>query len=222
MRPPAHVPRIRDYLQLLRDGWIVILCATALSVGAGWVAWKTVNPVYYSTARVFATTPGSATPLDAYYGHLSSVSRTVTIQQLARSPQVTLRTINELGLQESPADPLASHISVVVKDSALMEIVVSGDDPDLTRRTADAVAENLIEVTREIRAVDTSSPELVLVDAAEPARPRGSMWDFLLPAGGFGLALSVVLVLGYGLVRDRLLGKGQIDHVVDEAVAGEE
>jgi hypothetical protein len=29
-----------------------------------------------------------------------------------------------------------------------------------------------------------------------------------------------VLVLGYGLVRNKLLGKGHVDRVVDEVVAG--
>ena len=50
------MPRVRDYLLMLRNGWLVILAATALSVGAGWLAWQTTDPVYSSTARVFATT----------------------------------------------------------------------------------------------------------------------------------------------------------------------
>ncbi|MDT5018316.1 MAG: hypothetical protein QOD39_4476, partial [Mycobacterium sp.] len=193
MRPPARVPRVRDYLLLLRNGWIVILAATALSVGAGWVAWETAKPDYSSTARIFATTRGSATPMDAYYGHLNSVSRTLTIQSLARSPQVTMRTIDQLGLEETPGD-LAAQIIVVVTNSALMDVQVIGDDPTTTRRTANAVASNLMQLTREMGGVDTSNVEVVLVDSASTPERVGSMWQNMYRAGALGLALSAVLV----------------------------
>jgi capsular polysaccharide biosynthesis protein len=212
---------LRDYVQMLRNGWIVILAATALSVGAGWVAWQTENPVYQSTARVFATTKGSATPVDAYYGHLNSVSRTLTIQNLARSPQVTTRTIDQLGLDATPGE-LASHITVAVTTSALMDVMVTGDDPTLTRRTANAVAANLMQLTREMGGLDTSNVDLVLVDSAGPAERIGSMWQFMIQAGALGLAISIFLVLAYGLVRNKVLDKGHVDRVVDEAVAGRE
>jgi capsular polysaccharide biosynthesis protein len=204
---------------LVRNGWIVILAATALSVGAGWLGWETSNPVYSSTARVFATTRGSATPLDAYYGHLNSVSRTLTVQRLARSPQITARTVDQLGLQDTP-DGLGSRITIGVTNSALMDVQVTGDDPDLTRRTTNAVAANLMALTREMGGVDTSNVELSIVDSAGPAERVGSVWQFMIHAGLLGLALSTVLVLGYGLVRNKLLGKCDVDRVVDEAVAG--
>jgi capsular polysaccharide biosynthesis protein len=219
MKSPDNVPLMRDYVQLLRGGWIVILCATVLSVGAGWLAWETSDPVYSSTAKVFATTKGSATPVDAYYGHLNSVSRTLTIQSLARSPQVTMRTIDQLGLQDTPGD-LAGRIAVVVTNSALMDIVVTGSDPTVTRRTANAVAANLMQLTREIGGIDTSNVDLSLVDSGSAPQRVGSMWQFMFHAGALGLAISVVLVLGYGLVRNKLLGKGQVDRIVGEAVAG--
>jgi capsular polysaccharide biosynthesis protein len=219
MKSPENVPLMRDYLQLLRGGWIVILCATVLSVGAGWLAWETSDPVYSSTAKVFATTKGSATPVDAYYGHLNSVSRTLTIQSLARSPQVTMRTIDQLGLQDTPGD-LAGRIAVIVTNSALMDIVVTGSDPTVTRRTANAVAANLMQLTREIGGIDTSNVDLSLVDSGSAPERVGSMWQFMFHAGALGLAISVVLVLGYGLVRNKLLGKGHVDRIVGEAVAG--
>jgi capsular polysaccharide biosynthesis protein len=213
------VPRVRDYLHMVRNGWIVILAATALSVGAGWVAWESADPLYTSTARAFATTRGSATPLDAYYGHLNSVSRTLTIQRLARSPQITARTVDQLGLEDTP-DGLGSRITIGVSGSAVMDIQVSGEDPDLTRRTTNAVAANLLQLTREMGGVDTSNVELAIVDSAGPAERVGSMWQFMFHAGLLGLALSTLLVLGYGLVRNKLLGLSEVDRVVDEAVAG--
>ena len=103
----------------------------------------------------------------------------------------------------------------------LLDIVVTGDEPDQTRRVANAAAENLVRLSKEMATVDTSSPELVLVDAADPSVRQGSMWQFIVPAGAIGLAISCVLVLAYGLLRDKLYGKGHLDHVVDEALTRE-
>lgn len=219
MRPPANVPRIRDYLRLLVNGWVVLLCATAVSAAGGWLAWQDAPPVYTSTARVFAVTPGGATTVDAYYGHLNSISRNVTTQHLARSRQVTMRTIEQLDLETSPAE-LAARITVLATNSAMLEVVVTGGDPDLTRRTADSVTLNLVALTKEMAAVDTASAELVVVDEAQPALRQGSVWQFVVPAGALGFVLSAMLVLAYGLLRDRMHGTRQLDHVVDEAIAG--
>jgi capsular polysaccharide biosynthesis protein len=219
VRPPARVPRARDYLQLLGNAWIVIVLTTALSAGAGWVGWMTKAPVYSSTARVFATTKGSATPADAYYGNHNSVQRTLTIRSLARSPQVTVRTIDQLGLHDTP-DDLASRIAVSAGQTAVMDVVVTGEDPTLTRRTANAVAANMMQLTREMGNVDTSNVDLALVDSAAPAERQGQWWKFLLTGGGLGLAISAVLVLGYGLIRNKTLGRRHVDHVVAETIAG--
>ncbi len=124
MRPPARVPRGRDYLRLLANGWIVIVLTTALSAGAGWVGWMTKAPVYSSTAKVFATTKGAATPADAYYGNHNSVQRTLTIRALARSPQITVRTIDQLGLHDTP-DDLASRIAVSAGQTSVMDLSVT-------------------------------------------------------------------------------------------------
>lgn len=218
MRPPRQVPRPRDYLNLLVNCWIVVLCATALSVAAGWVAWRTADPEYQSTSGVFIVTPGSATPQDAYYGSLNSSTRITTFQQLARSSLVTTRVIDKLNLRKTP-DELAEDITVIGIPPAVLAISVIGDDPKLTVETANAVTAALVDVSRELAAVDTSAPDLVLVDAAGPAIRRGSLRQHLLSGGAIGFALSALLVLGYGLVRNRIGDREQAAHILAEETA---
>jgi capsular polysaccharide biosynthesis protein len=212
VRAPDRVPRPRDYLSLLRQGWVVILCATVLSAVAGWIASE---PVYQSSSRVFEVTPGGATSEDAYYGNLSSQSRTLTFQQLARSSLITKRIVDRLGLPKTP-DELAKNITVAGAQGTLLTIVVYGDDPTLTRETAEAVTNEMIVLSHELAAVDTSAPELVLVDAAGPAVRSGSPFQYPLLGGGFGLVLSAVLVIACGLVRGDISGRGQAAHIVAE------
>jgi capsular polysaccharide biosynthesis protein len=202
------------------NGWIVILCATALSVGAGWLVRETKDPVYSATTRVFVTTPGGAQQPDVYYGSVNAMMRAVTYQQLARSTQVTTRTIDQLGLSKTPED-LAKDILVGAKSSAVMEIRVTGTSADVTRDTANAVTANMIQLSTEIKDLDTSNTDIVPVDAATSAREeRGSLTRYLLLGGAFGFVISAALVIAYGLACDRVLNRNQLDHIADESIAG--
>lgn len=218
MKPPAGAPRVRDYLAILRDGWAVILCATLVAAGVGFLQWRVASPVYVSTAKLFVVTPGSATTLDAYYGELTAVPRAATFQQLARSSQVTSRTIEQLGLPET-SEELAAHITVPPTNSVLLDVVVVGTDAQRTQEVASSVAANMISLSREIASVDTVHTELALVDDAGPAQRQGSMWKAILTATVLGFVLSIVLISARGLLEDRLLGRGQVDRVVGEATA---
>ena len=110
MKAPTPVPRIRDYLRIVARYWLIIVCATAFSVGAGWLAHRTTAPVYQATSRVFVVAPGSAEVVDAYSGHLAAAGHAVSIQQLAKNPQVAKRTIDLLGLHQTPAQLIAQPI----------------------------------------------------------------------------------------------------------------
>jgi capsular polysaccharide biosynthesis protein len=216
VKPPERVPRIRDYLRLLRDGWLVIVGATALSVGAGWVAHETTPAVYQATTRVFVVTPGGAQVVDAYYGTLNSETRAITVQPLVISQRVTMRTIEDAQLNETP-EGLAGRITSKVQ-GALVDITVTDSDPVRARDTANALAKNLIEVEKEMTTVETAGVDLVLVDSANSASDaRKPVKRFLLMGGAFGLAISTILVLAYGLFRDRVLAADQVEIVADEA-----
>ena len=219
MKPPAGVPLVRDYLRIAASGWLVILCATMLSGAAGWLAATTGQPLYRSTTKMFVVTPGNATTIDAYYGQLNAALRTPTYQQLAQSKQVTARTIEQLGLTETP-DGLAARIAVTPETSVVFDVSVLGTDRERTRETADAVADNMVELSRQLAAVESGDTELVKVDDAAPAYREGSMLTTVGQAAAVGFGLSVLLVIAYGLLRDRLLGRPQVDRLIDEVNGG--
>jgi capsular polysaccharide biosynthesis protein len=221
MKPPKQVPRPADYLRMLRDSWIVIVCATVLSVGAGWLARQTSEPVYQAGTRIFVVTPGGAVEPDVWLGGRSAMGRAFSIQQLAQNPQVAKRTIDQLDLNKTPAD-LAKSITAVVHNSEL-DIYVNGskgDDAELTRNIANSVTYNLIELSREMADLDKSDSDVVLLDAASGVSDRrSSLTRYLLLGGLLGFGLSVIGVVAVGLVRDKVLGGRHIAHIVDETVA---
>lgn len=218
MIPPRDAPKIRDYFQILSRLWVVVLCATVLSAGMGWFAWRHETPIYASTSRVLISSRGigAATPLDALYGQINADSRIITYQYLARSARVTGPVIDRLGLSQS-TDELAGRISIPPSLTPVLDIVVKGTDPDETHRVADAVTASVVAVSAQLAKIDGSSTELVQIDAAGPAMRQGTPKQSIIKATALGFVVSLVLVLAWGLVEDRLLGRGQLERAVESA-----
>jgi capsular polysaccharide biosynthesis protein len=230
------VPRVRDYVRMLAHGWLVILCATALSTVAAVLADRYLqDPVYVAETRVFAVVPGDAQTRAAYEGNRGASVRMRTYAQMATSTIVTQRTIDELGLQQTPEE-LAARITVdsvpdtlspfALPMSVLLRVQVSGSDPDDAVTTANEVTRNLIAASQEVEwngADNQSGPNLVLIDQATSAHASGGSW---LEAAGSGAALGLVLsclaVLATGARRDAILNGGHLAHVADEANGGDE
>lgn len=215
MKPPAFAPKLRDYLRMLAAGWWIILCATVLSGAAGWLHWYAGPPLYQATVKLFVVTPGNATTIDAYYGQLNAAMRAPTYQELARSGQITTRTIEQLGLAETP-DELAARITVVPETPVLLDVTVLGAEPERAKETAEAVADNMVELTRQLAAVESADTEVVAVDDGATVSRVQSLTTLVAGAAAVGFGLSALLVIAYGLIRDTLLDRRQVATVVDE------
>lgn len=219
MRAPSPVPRIGDYLRIVARYWLVIVITTTVSVGAGWLAHRSADPSYQATTRLIVVAPASAEVFDAYYGHLAAAGRATSVGQLAKNPQVAKRTIDQLGLEETPAE-LIDRVTPVVKD-AVVEITVTGETPERARDTAASVLYNLVAVIGEMAVLETSGTDVVVVDGASGvADRRAPLAQYLELGGVLGFGLSVVMVIALGRARGAVLAAGQVAHIVDEAAAG--
>jgi len=219
MKAPSPVPRVRDYLRIVARYWVVVVIATAVSVAAGWLAHRTTDPSYQATTRLIVVAPASAEVFDAYYGHLAAAGRAVSVGQLATNPQVAKRTIDQLGLDETPAEVI-KRITPVVRD-AVVEITVTGDSPELARDTANSVMYNLVAITDEVADLEKSGTDVVVVDGASGVADHRAPLERYLELGGLlGFGLSVVLVIAFGRARGSVLAEDQVAHIVGETVAG--
>jgi capsular polysaccharide biosynthesis protein len=233
VRPPEDVPRVRDYLRVLAARWLVIFAATVLSAVAVVASERYLqDPVYVAATQLFAVVPGDAQTHAAYEGNRGSTVRIETYSQLAVSTMVTQRTIDELGLPDTPEE-LAKRITVrSVPDtlsqfaypmSVLINVSVSGDNPNRTVEVANSVARNLVAATQELEWSGTEAgPALVLIDDAKSAVQARSSWLSLAGVGaGLGLVLSCLAVLVLGVRRDKILSRDQMAYVASQSTGGE-
>jgi len=225
------VPRVRDYLRMVANGWLVILVATLLSAAAVVASDRYVqDPVYAASTQLFAVVPGDAQTHSAYEGNRGSTVRIQTYSQLAVSTIVTQRAIDELGLPDTPVQ-LAKRISVrSVPDtlsrfsyplSVLISVRVTGNDPQRTVDVANAVGRNLVAASQELEwSGSESGPALVMIDDAKTATNAGRSW--LTNAGigaAVGFLLSCLAVIAIGVRRDKVLSREQIGYVAEQSAA---
>jgi capsular polysaccharide biosynthesis protein len=218
MRPPQLAPRVRDYGRLLVASWLVIVCASVLSAAAGlWVCAR-LAPTYTATAQLFATIPGDASTRTAYNGEQNALTRMDSYQRLATSAQVLGRTIQGLSLPVTPAE-LAGAVSATIEPgSVLLRISVSGPDGDTARDTANLLARNLIEVTRNLdTSGGTVTAELVLIDSATTSTRAQPAWaEYLVLGAALGAFTSSVLMLARGSRRAAVLDIDELDYVTGD------
>jgi capsular polysaccharide biosynthesis protein len=232
VRPPVDVPRVRDYLRMLARAWPVLLVATILS-GAAVVASDryVLDPVYAASTQLFTVVPGDAQTHSAYEGNRGGTVRISTYAQLAVSTIVTQRSIDELGLSDTPAQ-LAKRISVrSVPDtltrfaypmSVLINVQVTGSDPKSTVDVANAVGRNLSAASQELEWSGTESgPSLVLIDQATTATNVGRPWYTNAGIGAVvGLIFSCLAVIAIGVRRDEVLSREQLGHIAKQSASG--
>jgi capsular polysaccharide biosynthesis protein len=215
VRPPADAPRAHDYLKILTRYWLVVVLATLLSAGAGWLVWDHQR-TFVASAKFMVVTPGGAQPFDAFYGNVTAESRTLTYQDLIRTPQIRLRIEDQLGLSAAEANDLVQRIVVIPTQSPLFDVVVSDEDPDAAVNTVNTLARTMVQVSQALQSVDASAAGLVLVDAASGAGDARGKWSSAMLIGGLlGLAVSVVAIVGYGLARGSVTNRRQIARVVE-------
>lgn len=230
------MPRARDYLTILTKGWVIILLATLLSPAAAFAVQKlTWERSYSASVLLFAQVAGDPGTYSAYAGGIGANSRMATYVSLAQSSVISERTIEELDLPMT-ASELSANVTAAWEPyglsrfarptSALLRVQVTGTDPDTTIDTVNTLASVLMKMSGELEwivaeptdAIQYTGPvaELVAVDPATVAHEvQPDVMNNLLVAAGVGFALSVFLVLAFGLARDNVLTGGQLVQVAN-------
>ncbi|MEU0495625.1 hypothetical protein [Mycobacterium sp. NPDC006124] len=203
---------------MLVIGWPIILVVTVLSAGAAEVGETLRKPEYTASARLFAVVAGDAGVPAAFQGDRGAVSRIPTYGKLALSDLVAVRTIDQLGLDESPAE-LRERVSVLfAPQSAVMTVSTTADDEETAIRESTAVAQNLVQVSTELQWAD-GGPTANLVPVDYPTMAvlaRASRLRALAVGASLGLLLSCLALWLCGAARDTVLDKRRLAATVGE------
>lgn len=210
----------RDYLHVLRRGWLVVVVFAVLGGAVGWGITLTSTKVYRAYVQLFAATSvsssksfgaffcGEAGPCGGLPGNNFTQGRAQSYTRFANSPAVTNSVVRQLrhrGLGIT-SQQLAAKISAEApQDEPLVNVHVTDQDPARAAELANAVARRLSTVVERIEQTPNGKPVVKLIvihPATIPASPIGP--DAAL---NIGLGVLVGLLLGAGVVIARGQGK---------------
>ena len=191
---------IKMYLRMIQKGWWIIVLALLASMNVTLIMDMFSTPVYEATTRMIVLpNPDSFTGRD-FVSSLSSLDNSSIVTTYADvfdsefNQQAFVSTLN------LPDDEVEAYTqsTVILPDSNVMEIYVTGPDPDVVAQWANGVARTGIDYMKTLYQVY----EVNILDAAvvplEPISPK-PLRDVSLGAV-LGLLIGAILAI----LRDQL------------------
>lgn len=192
---------MRAYARVLRERWRVVAACGLVTVAAA-VALLLLTPSLYRCGfTVFVRTPGDVSRVvdggDSFAQH-----RARTYTELARSPDLAGRVVNNLGTGTDPAE-FAGHVTATVRPgTTLIDVAVAASSPDEAQRAASAFVTEFSTMVTSLESVPGSMlprAELVVVDPpGTPTRVTAwgvPAWALLLGALAGGALLGAVVAV---------------------------
>jgi succinoglycan biosynthesis transport protein ExoP len=141
---------LRQYWHLLRR-WLWLVVLGALVGGSlAYVVGRNTKPVYEANTTLLIA-PGSAQSLDSYSTLIASERLARTYAQLLTSSPVieeTYRRLEAMAAEGLPVGDLSSSFSISalpLRDTQLLDVSVTGTDPQMITAAANALVDGFIE-----------------------------------------------------------------------------
>jgi len=196
---------LRDYLRILRKGWILILaCALAgIAVAAAYTITRT--PEYQSTAKVFVSVQSSGTVSELTQGGSFAQNQVKSYADVVTTPVVLQPVITELGLDTS-VGALAAQVSASSPlDTVIVEINVSDPDPRMAADIANAVAKSFERTVADLVPENAAGVTPVKITLLQQALIPGSPYTPKVPLNlAIGALVGLALGIGVAALREIL------------------
>jgi succinoglycan biosynthesis transport protein ExoP len=215
---------IRDYLRMLRRGWLAILAITVAVLGMSF-AYLALAPKTYSATTVLyvsANDPKSIT--DLQQGSQFTENTAVTFAELIQSATVLRPVAQNLRPQENVDDLVASVSATVREETMLIDVSATGSNPARVAEVANQTAASAIRVvpTLERGPKGTSLIQLQQVQqAVEPTRAVSPNPRRILALGLIvGLLLGLAITISVQALDTKIRRAQDLQDLVDIPVLG--
>lgn len=217
---------LREYIQILRQSWVVILAAVVVGILGGGLLSLAATPEYSSTTSVFVSIQTSATNSGAELNQGSTYvqNQIKSFAQVATTDAVLQPVIDDLDLSATVAS-LAKRITANAPlDTVIIDLSVTDASPSESAAIANSLAEHLIETVERLSKPDggespvkmtSVSPALEPTQASSPNIRLNLAIGFLL-----GLIAGVSVSVLRSVLDTRVHGAREIEQITEATVLG--
>ncbi|PCN47078.1 chromosome partitioning protein [Curtobacterium sp. 'Ferrero'] len=208
---------LRDYITVLRKGWVLILVLALVGVAAAAGFSLLKKPVYSASAQVFVSTETSGSASDLAQGNTFTQQRVLTYSNLVSTPIVLLPVISSLHLDVN-ADQLAKQVTATAPTSTtLISITVQDTDPVRATEIANATSQSLTNVVQDIEATDASGKATVKLTRVKQADVPSTPVSPNVPVNvALGLLVGLALGVGIAVLRETLDNRVRTEQDVEK------
>ncbi|WP_101950108.1 polysaccharide biosynthesis tyrosine autokinase [Mycobacterium sp. 3519A] len=195
----------QDFMRILRTRWLIVCGIAVLSLAAATAITLLTTPLYEAQTRLFVSTAAGGSASEVYEGNLSSQDRVLSYTKLIMGETLSQRAIDKLRLNMSAEDLQKEIKASSAPGTVLIDVSVRDPSPAQAREIADVLSAEFVAMVKELEtAPDGDKPDArVVVEQRASVRP-----DPVVPNTSrnllVGLALGVLLGIGFALLRDRL------------------
>ncbi|EXF25347.1 chromosome partitioning protein [Nesterenkonia sp. AN1] len=216
---------LREYLRIVHRGWLIIVLATLAGIGAAATFSLLQSPQYEAETRVYVSTDSASTVAELGQGTTYTQQIVQSFVEVTTTPRVLQPVVEELGLDQTPAE-LSDSIAVSTQaDTVLLQITAVAEDPVVAAEIANTVTENLISVVGEITPGSSGEASSISVEVLQEAVAPESPVSPRVPLNlALGLLIGLSLGVGIAVLRDvldtRIRGEHDISATTETPVLG--
>ncbi|WP_234946325.1 polysaccharide biosynthesis tyrosine autokinase [Corynebacterium variabile] len=225
--PSAGRNVLATYLGHLRRWWWFLVIGLVIGGLLGWGASALMATKYTATAQLYVGTAGATSSSDAYNGAMLSQKQVGSYVEMAKSPTLANRVIDDLDLDKSTGDVQGMITPAARKDTVIIEMHAVSGNADLSRDVANSAATQLKDMVRDLNQQTapngrSTAPQLaVLTEATSPSSPSSPNTRQNVMAGAvLCLVLGALAAVVRGLTDRRITTTERIREIIDAPVVG--
>jgi len=216
---------LRDYIRVLRKGWvfIVVLCLAGIAAGAALSILRT--PEYLATSKMFVSIQSTGSISDLSQGGNFAQDQVKSYADVVTTSRVLQPVIDSLGL-ETDVSELASRITAASpQGTVIVEISATDESPEQAAEIANAVGMSFEKTVAELvpTSADGVTPVKItqLQEAFVPSTPYEPNVPLNIAVGGIlGLVLGIACAVLREVLDTRIRNEHDLHGITDAPVLG--
>lgn len=216
---------LRDYLRIVRRGWVLILIIALAATAIAAVYSFAKTPEYEATTKIFVSTQSATSVSDLSQGNTFTQQVVQSYTDIVTTKVILRPVIEKLGLDTTP-ELLAKKITASAAiNTVVIEISAKDSSPKVAADITNQVAKSFIEVVRTLSPdTESGTPPVkvtIMSDASLPLVPASPNIPLNIVVGLLiGLSAAVGLAILRSLMDTRLRGIHDVAAVTDSPILG--
>ncbi len=216
---------LRDYIRLLRRGWIFIVALTLLGIAVGAAFSILKAPEYQATSKVFVSVQSTGSVSDLSQGQNFAQGQVQSYADVATTPIVLQPVIDSLKL-DTTVDALAKRITATSpQGTVIVEITASDPSPEIAARLANGVASSFEKVVTDLVPPNSEGVTpvkiTVITQAYVPSSPSSPNVVLNIVIGGLiGLVIGIVIAVLREVLDTKIRNEHDVEAISNAPILG--